>query len=130
MFDRPLGAIVRDSVTGGVSLPPSLALSALIGAWLLFTRLTLGSSDAMANADHVLGFLVLTTVSIAAAEATRAVRFLNMGFGAALIVLPFWYGAPIAGLMNGVGCGVALILLSWPRGPILQRYGRWDRLIV
>ncbi|NJR80689.1 NAD-dependent epimerase/dehydratase family protein [Sphingomonas corticis] len=129
-FDRPLGPIVRDSVTGGVSLPPSLALSALIGTWLLFTRLTLGSSDAMANADHVIGFLVLTTVSIAAAEATRAVRFLNMGFGAALIALPFWYGAPTIGLINGIGCGVSLILLSWPRGPILQRYGRWDRLIV
>lgn len=129
-FDRSLRAVVRDSVTGGVGLPPSLALSALIGAWLLFTRLTLGSTDAMANADHVIGFLVLTTVSIAAAEATRAVRFLNIAFGAALIALPFWFGAPASGLVNGVGCGVALILLSWPRGPVMQRYGRWDRLIV
>jgi nucleoside-diphosphate-sugar epimerase len=129
-FDQPFKAVLRDSVSGGVSLPPSLALSALIGAWLLFTRLTLGSGEAMANTDHVIGFLVLTTVSIAAAEPTRAVRFLNMLFGAALIALAFWHEAPLAGLLNAALCGTALVVLSWPRGPIVERYGRWDRLIV
>lgn len=131
-FDRPFSTVVGDSVTGGVNLPPSLRLSAAIGTWLLFTRVTLGSAEAMANTDHVIGFLVLTTVSIAAAEATRAVRFLNMVFGIALIAFAFafWHDAPVIALINAVACGSALVLLSWPRGPILQRYGRWDRLIV
>ena len=80
-FDRSPAAVARDIFGGGVSLPWNLALSGLIAVSLLFTRLTFGSTGTMANADHVIGFLVLTTLSIAAAEPTRAVRYVNVLFG-------------------------------------------------
>jgi hypothetical protein len=128
-FDRPPLAVLKD-MTGGVSLPWNLLLSGLIGLWLLFTRLTLGSTGAMANADHVLGFLVLTILSIAAAEPTRAVRYLNVLSGLALLATPFLFGAGSAAMIGSIVCGVALIVLSLKRGPIRERYGAWTKLIV
>jgi hypothetical protein len=84
----------------------------------------------MANADHVIGFLVLTTLSIAAAEPTRAVRYLNVLFGVALLATPFVFDAAAPATVNSIVCGIALILLSRRRGPIRQSYGNWTRLLV
>jgi nucleoside-diphosphate-sugar epimerase len=123
-FERSALSIVRDVFGGGVSLPWNLALSGLIASSLLFTRLTVGSTGAMAHADHVIGFLVLTTLSIAAAEPTRAVRYLNVLFGVALLATPFVFDAATPATLNSIACGIALILLSRRRGPILQSYGK------
>jgi hypothetical protein len=46
-FARDPRAIVREMVSGGVSLSWPLALSAAIGVWLMFTRLTLGDEGAI-----------------------------------------------------------------------------------
>jgi nucleoside-diphosphate-sugar epimerase len=129
-FDRSPVAVVKDMIGGGVSVPWNFALSGLIALSLLFTRLSFGSTGAMANADHVIGFLVLTTLSIAAAEVTRLMRYLNVPFGLALLVTPFACEAGIAATINSIACGVALILLSRRRGPIRQQYGSWTRLIL
>lgn len=129
-FARTPGAVLRDMVSGGVSLPWPLAVSALIGLWLLFTRVTLGSTGGMANADHLIGSLALTVISIAAAEVARAARFLNIPLGAALCVTPFIHDASTAATVASLLCGLALIALSVPRGRIRNHYGRWDRLIV
>lgn len=42
-FDRSPATVLKSMIDGGVSLPWNLALSALIGLSLLFTRLTLGA---------------------------------------------------------------------------------------
>ena len=94
-------------VGGGVSPPWNLALSGLIALWLLFTRLTL-STGAMPNADHVIGFLVLTTLSVAAAAVGRPVRYLNALFGLALLVTPFVFGAGTAATINSIVCAATL----------------------
>ena len=129
-FERSPGAVLRDMVGGGVSLPWNLAMATLIGLSLLFTRLTFGATGSMANADHLIGALILTTISVAAAEVARPVRFLNVLFGLALIAMPFLYDAGTASMVNGIACGLALVALSIPRGRIRERYGPWQRLIV
>jgi hypothetical protein len=129
-FNRSPGAVLRDMIGGGVSLPWNLALAALIGLSLLFTRLTFGATGSMANADHLIGALVLTTISIAAAEVARPVRLLNVLFGLALLATPFLYDAGTAGTVNSIACGLALVALSIPRGRIRERYGNWQPLIV
>lgn len=129
-FDRSPGVVAKAMLVGGVSLPWNLALSALVALWLLFTRLTFGSTGAMADSDHAIGLLVLTTLSIAAAEPARAVRYLNVLFGAALLVTPFVFEAGTAATVNSLACGLALIVLSRRRGEIHQQYGTWTRLIV
>jgi hypothetical protein len=129
-FERSPAAIVRDMASGGVNLPWNLALCALIGVWLMFTRLTLGAEGSMANADHLIGALVLTVCAIASAEVARAARFLNVLLGAALLVVPFIYDAAEAQVAASIACGVALIVLSLRRGRIVARYGGWERYSV
>jgi Vitamin K epoxide reductase family len=129
-FDRPPSAILKEMFGGGVSLPWNLAVCALIGLSLLFTRLTLGTDGSLANAHHLIGSLVLTVVSVAAAEVARPVRYVNAVLGAALLVVPFVYESDFPGTIASVISGAALIALSFRRGPIRERYGNWSRLLV
>jgi nucleoside-diphosphate-sugar epimerase len=129
-FNQPPAAVISKMFRGGVGLPWNLAVSALIGLSLLFTRVTLGVDGSLANAHHVIGSLVLTVISLAAAEVARPVRYLNVLLGAVLVGVPFmWDAGPVATVVT-VGLGVALAALSIRRGPIRERYGRWDRLVV
>ena len=128
-FDRSPGAVFKAAVSGGVSLPWHLALAALVGLSLLFTRVTLGVDGNIAHAHHVIGSLVLTVVSIAAAEVARPVRYVNAVLGAALMAAPFMFTAGMLATIVSVVLGIGLIVLSVRRGPIRERYGNWDRVI-
>jgi hypothetical protein len=97
---------------------------------LLFTRLTLGVDGSLANAHHLIGALVLTVISIAAAEVARAARFLNLPLGAALLGLPLVYDTDAASAAYSVAAGIAIIALSVRRGAIRERYGTWKRWLV
>jgi nucleoside-diphosphate-sugar epimerase len=70
-FDRRPMAVLGEMWSGGVNLPWNLAAAAVIGLWLMFTRPILGAEGSMANADHLIGALALTVVSLAAAESAR-----------------------------------------------------------
>ncbi len=129
-FDTKPGAVLKEMWTGGVSLPWNLAASAAIGLWLMFTRVTLGAEGGMANADHLIGALALTVVSISAAEVTRAARYLLAPLGGALLVTPFVYDADLIATIAGMACGLGLILLCARRGGIKHRYAGWQKLIV
>jgi len=125
------GEIAREFFLG-VMLPWPLVVSALIGIWLMFTRLVFGTSGAMANSDHLVGALIVTVAVIAFAEVGRALRFVNIAFGAWLIVAPWLLeGAGNTwAVINSIACGLLIIVLSLPRGRIKYRYGSWDRYIV
>ena len=84
----------------------------------------------MANSDHLIGSLVLTVISLAAAEVARPLRFLNIPLGFALSATPFIYGASLTATVASVACGAALVALSIRRGPIREKYGSWSRLVV
>jgi hypothetical protein len=129
-LDRPARTLVREMVSGGVSLPWNLALAALVALSLLFTRLTLGADDALANAHHLIGSLALTVIAIAAAEVARPARYLNVALGAGLCGVPFLYDADGLATAVTVACGVALAALSVPRGTLRARYGEWSRLLI
>ena len=129
-FNQPLGAVLRDMMAGGVNLPWNLGLAALIGLALLFTRLWPSVEGNLAHAHHVIGSLVLTVVSIAAAEVARPARWLNLPLGAGLMAAPFVFAGETAALLVSVVAGAALMALSIRRGPIHERYGAWDRVIA
>jgi len=128
-FDRAPGIVLRDMWAGGVNLPWTLALAGLLALIPPFSRLTFGATGTMADADHLLGLVALTVISLAAAEVARPLRFLLMPVGAALAVAPFVFGASTAHTIVNVGIGIALAILSVPRGRILEHYGSWDRHI-
>ncbi|MHB9878356.1 NAD-dependent epimerase/dehydratase family protein [Pacificimonas sp. ICDLI1SI03] len=123
-------AVLADMWAGGVSVPWNLGLAGMVALSLLFTRLTFGAEGGMADADHVIGFLALTVISIAAAEVARALRYLLVPLGAALFVTPFAYEASAPHMIGSIVAGVALIALSFRRGAVRQSYGQWDSRIV
>jgi len=129
-FDRKPGAIIKDMLGGGVTLPWNLALCIPVGIWLMFTRLTLDAEGSMASADHVIGALALTVVITALAESGRAFRFLLIPLGAALFITPFVYGAGLLSILSSLVCGLLLIALSFRRGKIYNNYGLWNKAIV
>ena len=57
-------------------------------------------------------------------------RYLNVLFGVALLATPFAFDAATPATINSIACGLALMLLSRRRGPILQSYGNWTRLVT
>jgi hypothetical protein len=129
-FDRPLGVVLKSIVGGGVSLPWNLALAGLIGVSLLFTRVTLDAVGGLADAHHIIGCAVLTVVAIAAADVARPARALNAVLGVGLMFVTLLLDADKLQVMVTLGLGIALVLLSVRRGPILERYGAWNRLLV
>lgn len=116
----------------GVTLPWTLATSAILGVSLMFTRLTFGTAGAMADSDHVVGALVVTTAIIATAEVARPLRFVIAGCGLWLIVAPWILaGGSSAAAWASVFLGVILIALSAPRGKrSREHYAGWDDYVV
>jgi nucleoside-diphosphate-sugar epimerase/uncharacterized membrane protein len=115
----------------GVSLPPTLLVSAALGVWLMFAPSILGSSAGAADSDHLVGALVVTFAVIALAEVVRALRFINGLFGAWIIAAPWVLSGTTTGATwSDVITGVLLIALSLRRGEARERYGTWDRFIV
>lgn len=129
-FMQPPGKIVREMLGGGMSLSWPLIGSVALGIWLLFTRLTLGTDGPLANADHLLGSLIITVSVAALAEPVRTLRFLNTFLGLAVVMMPFIVEATLVQMIADLLVGLAIIALSIPRGPINHRYGKWSRHLV
>lgn len=133
--DKGLVATTGEKIaqaTRGVTYPWTLLLSIAIGVWLTFTRLSFDNSGAMANSDHLIGALVVTFAIMALAEVGRAIRFINIPFGAWLIAAPWLLdgiASPLA-VWNSVISGALLIALAIPRGTVKDSYAGWNRYIV
>jgi hypothetical protein len=114
----------------GVSLPWNLLVSAALGLWLMFAPFALGSTGTAAHSDHLVGALILTVAIIALAEVGRATRFVNVLFGAWVIVAPWLLGgATASATWNDMIAGILVIVLGFPRGPVGERYGSFERFI-
>jgi nucleoside-diphosphate-sugar epimerase/uncharacterized membrane protein len=123
-------AVLADMLGGGVALPWNLALCIAIGLWLMLTRLTLGHDGALADAEHLIGALVITVSVIACAEVARSLRWVNGLFAIALLVLPFVFAAGPVSTLASVLAGLMLGALSLRRGAIRHRWGAWNRWLV
>jgi hypothetical protein len=128
-FEQPPLRILSEMVAGGISLPWNLLLVILVGVYLMFTRLSVGAEGVPANADHLIGALVVTVAVTALAEVARTVRLLCVPLGFALLITPFVLGADWPATLSSLICGLLVVGLSLPRGPIWNRYGDWSRTI-
>ncbi|WP_207384206.1 vitamin K epoxide reductase family protein [Legionella nagasakiensis] len=129
-FEQSSNIIIREMLSGGITLPWNLLACIAIGVWLMFTRLTLEASGGMANADHLIGSLIITVTVTALAEVVRAIRFINLIFALALFITPFMYGASLVATLASIACAVLLFILTIPRGRIVSSYGKWNKVIV
>jgi len=133
----PHGAVpVRPDVASaaatvwGVTVPWNLLVSIGLGLWLMLAPYVLGSRAQAAHNDHLVGALIVTVVMLALAEVGRAARFVNVALGAWVIVSPWLLeGATASAVWNDGIVGALVILLSFRRGRMGERYGRFERFI-
>jgi hypothetical protein len=114
----------------GMSVPWTLGLSALIGLWLMFSPLVFGTQKPAAHIEHVGGALIITVSVICMGEVLRLGRYLNVLLGLVTAVLPWILtGSTMAGRVNDVLVGAAVIALAIPLGKVTEHYGGWDRFV-
>jgi hypothetical protein len=128
-FEAPAGAVVRNMLFSGISVPWTLLLSTALGIVLMCSRLLFGTSGAAADNDHIVGALVVTLSIIAWGDVARPVRFIHVAFGGWLVVAP----SLIDGYSGTAGAasvlfGIALIWWAFPLGSITTRMGGWDNI--
>lgn len=131
--ERPVrpDVVTAEAMVWGVTLPWNLLATVGLGIWLMASPTVLGFGGATAHNNHLFGALVVTVAMIALGEVGRAVRFINVLFGAWFIVSPWLLsGATTASTVSDIVVGAALILLSIRRGPVRESYGSWNRYIV
>jgi hypothetical protein len=104
----------------GIGIPWNLALSALLGLWLLFHS---GPYRLANDLAHIFGALTITISIISMAEVMRSARFFNILLGILSISIPFLTESPNAVTWKAMVVGLLLILLSLPRGRIKEKYG-------
>ncbi len=115
----------------GASFTWPLLGSALVGAWVMASPWVFGTTGPAFRFESILGALAVVIAFVAWAEVTRAARLLNVLVGLVIaIVIWFLPDVSTAARLNGLISGVFLITLSVPRGPIRDRYGGWDPLVV
>lgn len=108
----------------------NLLISATLGVWLMFAPWMLNTTGRAADSDHLVGALIVTFAVIAMAEVGRAVRFINVIFGAWLIIAPFLLsGFTANALVSDLIAGVLVIVFSFRLGKISERYGGFERYI-
>ena len=134
--DAPEAGPVRPDVVRpramvwGMALPWNLLVSAVLGTWLMIAPAVLQSMSTAAHSDHLFGAIIVTVAIIAMADVGRATRFLNMLFGAWVVIAPWLLtGATTGAKMNDAIIGALVVLLSFRRGLIGERYGSWERFI-
>lgn len=131
-WDAPLRQSMASALRGGVNLPWTLLVSALLGLALMFTRPLLGTAPPMAHSDHLVGALIFTVAVMALAEVGRLLRFLNVALGLWLVAAPWILeGESLLASVISVVIGLAVAALSLPRGRRGQEhYGNWDRFVL
>ncbi len=111
-----------------MSMPWTLALSAVIGIWLMAAPGVFDVTGRSADIQHLGGALIVTTSVIAMGEPVRALRFLNVLLGLAVAIGPILFAAS-PGTGQSLVAGLVVVVLALPRGPQREHYGSWDRWI-
>lgn len=115
----------------GVGAPWNLLASSAIGIWLMASPSLLGTAPAMAMSDYILGPLVTAVSIVALAEVFRALRFVNILFGAGLMVAAIFISPSSFGpVLNNLLAGIAIIALAFRKGSVVHTYGLSGRMII
>ena len=122
---------IKESWNDILIKPWNLFLISAIGLWTMASPDILVFSGTIADSSHITGALVFTFGIISMSEVARPVRFINILFGLWLAAAPFIFsGNGDTVMWNGIVCGVALILLCFPKGKIEDQRGSFDKHIL
>ncbi|MDR3614980.1 MAG: vitamin K epoxide reductase family protein [Candidatus Obscuribacterales bacterium] len=114
----------------GVTVPWTLVAQLVIGMWLMARPDIIADTIETANCDHLAGAMIVTIAAVATAEVTRIVRYLNVPIGVILVgvALAFSLHNPVV-LVSEIFCGILLVLVSLPRGEIIESYASWNKFV-
>lgn len=127
---RPL--LVYKASIWGMSFPPTLVFSTLIGVAVMFAPAVFGISieTVSSNIFHLSGSLIIVVSVISMGEIVRVGRFLNILLGLILVVGPWFAQDGNTGLnITGTLAGIMVAALSLPRGRITESYGLWNKYV-
>ncbi len=114
----------------GVTLPWNLLLTTLAGCWLMALPACFLMESTNVINFVITGALVVVISVIAFAEVARTIRWLNAPLGIwvllSLFILP---SDSFGGIISQLIIGLGLILLTIPKGKILEQYGFWQKHI-
>jgi len=129
-FPEHPGRVIRASAWG-ISVPPSLAIATALGIALLFAPgfWHVPIHTMAAHIFHITGACVVVCSVISMGEVVRVVRFLNWPAALSVAALPWFFQGGINLSVTGTILGLAIALLSIPRGWITETYGLWQRYI-
>jgi hypothetical protein len=114
----------------GVTAPWNLALSVILGIWLMASPALLHIQSSLAICNYVAGPMIAAISVIAFAEVFRIVRYGNILLGAALIVGSWAVSGSFAtAAIHNTVIGLLVIALCFRKGQIIGRYGAWEQLI-
>lgn len=122
---------VFSAMAWGATAPWNLIVTALLGVWLLAAPAVFGVDITTGAADtaHIGGAVVIVVAVIAMAEVVRTFRLANVIAGLAVAGLVFLTNPGLAYAIVIAVTGLAVAVLSFPKGRIAERYGTWDRYI-
>ncbi len=122
-------AVLRASVFG-MSVVPTLLIAAALGVWMMAVPDVLGNAGRVADVDHLAGALVVVVAIIALGEPVRLLRWLNLPLGLLIAGAAIWgSGATTVGRINDIVVGLAVVVLSIPRGRVKESFDTWDRWV-
>jgi len=118
------------SKSWGISIPWNLALTALLGVWIMCSPAFFKIAGTVSDSDYTAGPLLITVSIVSFAEVARGFRLFNVLLGLWLLLAPWILsGATAPFTWNNSLVGLAVILLSFRKGNISQRYGSFDKHI-
>lgn len=116
----------------GMSIPWTLSLSTILGLFIMFCPAIFNVAiDTMAaHIFHLSGALIVVVSVISMGEIVRLGRYINILLGLLLIIGP-WVVIQQSLALNSTGAivGLLVIALSFPVGPIKEKYGLWDKYV-
>jgi hypothetical protein len=122
-------AVLKASIWG-MTFPWTLALSAALGVWLMFSPAVFGIMKPASDLNHLVGALIVVVSVISMGEPLRLGRYLNVLLGLAVVVAVWFVGsAPLLFQINSVIVGVIVALLAFPRGAVTEHFGSWDKYV-
>lgn len=116
----------------GMSFPWTLTVSTMLGVALVFCPFLFDVDIKSGAADvaHLGGALIVTVAVISMGEVVRAGRYLNVLLGIAVVSGSWFFSSNSTGyVLICTLIGVAVLVLSIPRGVKTQNYGTWDKYI-
>ena len=130
LSEKPM-SVIKSSVWG-MSVPWTLAISTLIGIVMMFAPayFNVDISTTAADIFHLSSSLIIVTSVICMGEIVRRGRYFNVLLGLILAAGPWFFSSSPTGLnITGLIAGLLVVVLAFPRGPIKEEYGLWNKYI-